>query len=355
MSRSPSPIRSGFTLIELLVVIAIIGVLIALLLPAVQKVREAAHRAQCANHLKQIGLGLHNYHDAYAIFPAGAAINFKAPPTQCAGDCRGNSMWTMLLPYVEQDNIYKLWSIQNGYAPSDVQPNDGARQALVKTFFCPARRQPMLDKLGQDTGANGDGDVHSQGACGDYACCAGDNASGHARNQHIADGAMINGHVLGHYNPVQGVDDGDRENGIDQPNANPPVLPLIPIGPPRDLSFTGYTSVANITDGSSNTFLIGEKHVRPDHLGESGDGDKAYYSGLSYNTAQRVAGPSFSLVKDVHDGGSNHADRFGGPHPGICMFAFVDGHVTGISTNIDDVNLGRLANRMDGQEITVDH
>jgi prepilin-type N-terminal cleavage/methylation domain-containing protein/prepilin-type processing-associated H-X9-DG protein len=348
MSRScctaPARSRRAFTLIELLVVIAIIGILIALLLPAVQKVREAAQRSQCANNLKQLALACHNFQDAYGCLP----------PARVARDAYAT--WPVLImPYVEQDNIYKLWSIQNGYAPSDVQPNDGARQALVKTFFCPARRQPMLDKLGQDTGANGDGDVHSQGACGDYACCAGDNASGHARNQHIADGAMINGHVLGHYNPVQGVDDGDRENGIDQPNANPPVLPLIPIGPPRDLSFTGYTSVANITDGSSNTFLIGEKHVRPDHLGESGDGDKAYYSGLSYNTAQRVAGPSFSLVKDVHDGGSNHADRFGGPHPGICMFAFVDGHVTGISTNIDDVNLGRLANRMDGQEITVDH
>ncbi len=333
--------RLGFTLIELLVVIAIIGILIALLLPAVQKVREAAARSQCTNNLKQLALGCINYDSTYGVLP----------PARVARDAYAT--WPVLImPYIEQDNIYKLWNIHEGYAPTNKQPNDGARQALVKIFFCPSRREPMLDKLGEDnydnSGSFADkGDEHSQGACGDYACCAGDGTT--AVNQDVANGAMINGHLTYPYTRVQGKDNEDA-NGIDQPNTNPPDIPLLTIK-----SFTGYTSVAKIVDGSSNTFLLGEKHVREGHFGEAGDGDKAYYSGYSYNTAQRAAGPKYPLAQSVDDGSSNHASRFGGPHPGICLFAFVDGHVTAISNSIDGVNLGRLANRQDGEVITVDH
>jgi prepilin-type N-terminal cleavage/methylation domain-containing protein/prepilin-type processing-associated H-X9-DG protein len=333
--------RAAFTLIELLVVIAIIGVLIALLLPAVQKVREAANRSKCTNNLKQLSLACHNYQDAFGVLP----------PARVARDAYAT--WPVLImPFIEEDNIYKLWNIHNGYAPVDDpiygQPNDGARKSLVKTFFCPSRREPMLDIVGQDGLDNG-GDIdpeRAQGACGDYACCAGDGTT--ALNEHVATGAMINGHVLDHYIPLQG--DNENGNGVDQPNANPPQIPLIPIK-----QFTSYTSIDKITDGTSHTFLLGEKHVRPDHLGESGDGDKAYYSGYSYNTAQRAAGPNYLLAADVHDGGTNHASRFGGPHPSVCLFAFADGHVTAINVAIDGVNLGRLANRADGQTITVDH
>jgi prepilin-type processing-associated H-X9-DG protein len=324
-------------LIELLVVIAIIGILIALLLPAVQKVREAANRSSCTNNLKQLGLACHNYQDAFGCLP----------PARVARDAYAT--WPVLvMPYIEADNIFKLWDIHEQYGYHHiVQPNDGARQSLVKVFFCPSRRKPMLDKLGEDGGDNGGNDYpeHDQGACGDYAACAGDGST--ALNQHVANGAIINGHVLDQYIPMQ---DNENGNGIDQPNANPPTLPLIRIN-----SFSSYTSIDKMPDGTSHTFLIGEKHVRPDHLGEAGDGDKAYYSGYSYNTAQRGAGRNYPLVTDIHDGGSNHASRFGGPHPGVCMFVFVDGHVTGISHAIDPVNLGFLANRADGQTINFDH
>jgi len=98
------PPKSAFTRVELLVVITISGILIALLLPAVQAAREAARRLQCANNLKQIGLALHNYHSQYNCFPAGSAVQV---PGNCTGtDCRGLGMFVAIFPFIEQDNQY---------------------------------------------------------------------------------------------------------------------------------------------------------------------------------------------------------------------------------------------------------
>src|SRR5205823_2972187 len=121
------PPRQGFTLIELLVVIAIIAVLIGLLLPAVQKVREAAARAKCANNMKQLGLGMHNFHDAMGGFP----------PARQDTPVMG---WTyFVLPYIEQDNLYKQIRLDRNWddaATNDQNPG-GVNQVEIAIYLCP--------------------------------------------------------------------------------------------------------------------------------------------------------------------------------------------------------------------------
>jgi len=131
--------RKGFTLIELLVVIAIIAILIGLLLPAVQKIREAANRMKCTNNLKQLGLAAHNYNDTNNILPSSRS----ACVWTGTGYQAGGNVLTALLPYIEQDNLYRLATVISGQYQSWEMPVPGTpsgtmRTQTVKTFQCPS-------------------------------------------------------------------------------------------------------------------------------------------------------------------------------------------------------------------------
>lgn len=141
--------RRAFTLIELLVVIAIIAVLIALLLPAVQQAREAARRTQCKNQLKQLGLGLHNYHDTYKVFPQ-QTYGTQAAAGSYGSEWGGNSVHTMLLPYIDQANVYNQYNL-NLYSYQTPNRSPGPGDTAIATFICPSDTNPPGVGTGQNT------------------------------------------------------------------------------------------------------------------------------------------------------------------------------------------------------------
>jgi prepilin-type N-terminal cleavage/methylation domain-containing protein/prepilin-type processing-associated H-X9-DG protein len=313
--------RGGFTLIELLVVIAIIAILIGLLLPAVQKVREAANRITCANNLKQMGLAVHNFHNTYR----------QLPPSRL--DKTGGVAWTvLLLPYIEQDNFYQRWNILRWYYDqgSTVAEGDEIRKTQVKLYYCPSRRAPVwISIIGDLPDIPWPGSrTHYPGALGDYACNAGDDLE----SDYFGDGG--NGAMV---------------------VAKPPWL-YVTTQPPHVLKgWKSQTTFASITDGLSNTFLIGEKHAQPGRYGTNDPadinataGDSSIYNGDHPWVISRVAGPNNLLALSPNE---RFHSQFGSVHPGLCQFVFCDGSVRSLSTSTSGTILSLLAQRSDGRPI----
>lgn len=293
--------RSGFTLIELLVVIAIIAILIALLVPAVQKVREASARTQCANNLKQLGLACHTFHDARR-----AMLNSRRD---------ANYTWLVeIMPYMEQAPLQNQWKMAGGsfYSQSAI-----ARESIVPAYFCPSRRSPRITEPPGDE-QDGNASVTVPGALADYACNTGTGGDyWWTTNQDGTPNTPCNG--------VFRLD--NNWSNIAQP------------------TYVGGYRFKEITDGLSNTFLIGEKHVNIDHFGDWKYGDGAAYNG-DKGSAMRGAGASRTLARTPQD---TATDRFGSYHSGVCQFVLCDGSTRAVPISASGTVLGYLAARNDGQ------
>lgn len=322
--------RRGFTIVELLVVIAIIGLLIALLLPAVQQARSAARKAQCSNNLKQLALATHGFHDSYGAFPPARLILDAPRSPNNWGTLIGmdEPSWLVrLMPFVEQTALHQQWDEYQTYGLSP----QSARNQAVPIFLCPERHSADNAVVGDETvtitapcGCPGGTQIVPGGAVADYAANHGD----------LSPGAV---------NQPTDFYWGGNGTGV--------IISSRPVGDQTliERDWRDKIRMADITDGTSNTLLIGESYV------PRGEENKTPYNGPAYfgrhlTNYSRIGGPGVPLAHHRDDQRAN-LYSFGSSHAGISQFALADGSVRGISTSISTRVLGNLANRHDGETV----
>lgn len=303
---------NGFTLVELLVVIAIIGILVGLLLPATQLVREAARRSSCTNNLRQIAMAAHLYHDTEQ----------QIPPSR-PGD--GFLTWPVLLfPHMEQQNHFDLFDIKAPYASQSA----AAVQMIPPTFLCPTRRSGPELSLSETGG-------FQVGCVADYAGNAGSSLSladdVWSLFDEPADGVINSGFA--------------NENQID-------------IGGRLVNNPVGRYSFSDISaDGMSNTVFFGEKAVSFEFEREPGGwGDGCIYNGNEPGPTMRLGGLALPIAasSDIPAPGPADPPVFGSYHTSATNFAMVDASVQTLANNIDEDVFRRLCSRLDGEVVSLD-
>ena len=345
--------RGGFTLIELLVVIAIIAILIALLLPAVQQAREAARRTQCKNNLKQVALACHNFHDTYNRFPAGTLMEWetdaKTPNAWLSGGAQGLNInntpglgvLPQLLPYIEQDNLYKNADIAFGFADHNVtSATVGSRKANAMPWFdgrtpsvpttdpyvLAQTRMPMFE-CPSDPQIGNDYQLFRTPFCGgQFIWYGGGNTydDNWKPTNYVGSGGMIAAPTTCTING----NDIDGDGVADTLNS---------------ANMTGVFSYSrvkvnmrDITDGTSNTMLFGEA-------------TGGNMSNLSWMGANQMV--SWFVYRYTNQQNSLAAHTFSSFHTGGFQIALADGSARFVSQNVDRWTINKVAAMADGRVI----
>jgi prepilin-type N-terminal cleavage/methylation domain-containing protein len=292
-------LQRAFTLVELLVVIAIIGVLVALLLPAVQAAREAARRAQCSNNLRQIGIGLHNYHDTYQTFPFGWSN-------------RGQGWSACLLPFIEQAPLWNTlqWAESNNWDSANT-PNQRACETVIKTYRCPSAAIPEH--------------VNNQSIPGRVPACYRGVASSTADSDDPSTSAS--GRCL-EANDLEGIFFGDSR-----------------------------INFKDITDGTSNTFMVGECYW--DKFTQDGNQMDFWYIGspqvdpwpnaTEFSEFVGSTGVPLNARTMAATSGYQKELSFASFHPAGTLFSMSDASVRYVTYSMDGVTYKATGSRNGGE------
>ena len=324
--------RFAFTLVELLVVIAIIGVLVALLLPAVQAAREAARRIQCRNHLKNITLAMLNHESTHGILPSGGwRGDTIGDPDRGTGVGQPGSWIFSTLPYIEQQALYDLGA---GLSLADKVDAFKRRDEIPISFFnCPSRRTggPYPNGLNFHTRVDTASYQSEFMARSDYAANVGDETGYDDRCLRIAPST---------YNQAANADSDTwppKLNADNSPGGTPGYSGIVFCG--------SEVAMPNIEDGGSNTYAVGERAINPDltEVGTAHNDDWSMYAGFQddlvasvwYRPVPNGGTPTIALAPIQDTPGVEVRERFGGAHPGGFNISFCDGSVQFVNYDIE--------------------
>lgn len=328
-------IHAGFTLVELLVVIAIIGMLVGLLLPAVQQAREAARIMQCGNNLKNLGLASMNHESSTHKFPSGGwHWGFTGDPDRGMNRNQPGGWTFSLLPYLEQDALYKLASNGQPDTPDKAKASV-VLQTPVQTFYCPSRRSAKIYPGANDSLINADvAALKTSGTCmlakADYAGNYGGKFANPGDGRFYPSSySQANEYSRGNSWPTQTAD---------------------------GVIFTcSEVTIGQIRDGTTNTYLIGEKYLKSDAYETSGSSsdDNGIWVGADCDNCRVTYKATTSTPMQDRAGYDEYSMRFGAPHAGSFGMSMCDGSVQRISYSIDEETHYYLGVRNDGQAVNL--